>query len=163
MKLNKTLKDLLDVLLAQDARDLVPVDQTTVNAYSRMLARCKTDAAYEEFLRNDREYGRAIRLFEAAMRSERVVPLDSWSDLRAIAWLVQNRSVLKLGHHEQAVLLNAPRFHLVGFRIESMSSVGAKYAACPVWRALSQTHGYFDYLPWPWQNGLKPVVIGSSK
>lgn len=162
MKVNARLDALLRMAESYDG-NLLPIEQADVNAYARMLARCKVDNPYEDFLFNHASYGRAIRLFEAAMRGENVVPADPWQELRATAWLVQNRSVLKLGYHEQAVLLNAPRFKLVGFRVESMSSIGAKYAACPIWRALSQTHGYFDYLPWPWQNGLKPVVIGGSK
>lgn len=132
--------------------------QPEVNLYCRMLVRCGVDPVYHEFMREHPIFGQAGHNFEVACAQEKVVPFHDIDELKAVAWLVQNRSVLKLGEREKAVLLNSPRFYLVDFKTEQHGRL--RWMASPVWRVRSKTgHGQFDYCPWNWQSGRKPQIV----
>ncbi len=157
---NPTLASLLRAVLPGNRlEDMnLPVTQPEVNAYARMMVRGHTDETYGEFMVGHPVYGEALCKFAELMSKERVVPIDPWQELKAVEWLVHNRCALKLGHREQTVLLNSPRFHLVDFRTVQNGSIG--WVCSPVWRAKSATgKGFFDYCPWPWQSGLRPQIV----
>ena len=132
--------------------------QIEVNAYCRLLSRCGADPEYHDAVREHSKCGKMGHNFEVACAEEKVVPFNAWDELKAVGWLVQNKSKLKLGHKEQAVLLNSPRFYLVDFKTEKR---GLLWQAAPVWRVKSQTgHGQFDYCAWSWQSGMAPCIVG---
>lgn len=153
VKLNPTVMAML--LGCMNRTSPMTVSQREVSAFARLVASCNDDPEYQKAVRKKYDY--LLENFSKFMDNELVEPLDRGQEYDAIAWLLSNRGVLKLGERELGLLLDNARFNLVGFQCERF---GVMHRASPVWRVTGGSGAAsFDYIPWSWQSGKKPQLV----